>query len=70
METAEQKEWFICAESGKRFQFPNGAKCTVCKRMVSTSHYLYVDMEAVCLKCKKEQLIKLMENLNSFKENQ
>jgi hypothetical protein len=59
-----EKEWFICAESGVRFQLPNGAKCSICKRMVTAKHYLYVDMDPVCLKCRKQQVDKI---LASFK---
>ncbi len=57
------KEWFECAESGKKFQYPNGAKCAYCKRMVSTKYYLYVDMDPVCLACRKEQIKKILESM-------
>jgi len=57
------KEWFVCAESGKRFQLPNGARCGSCKRMISAEYYLYVDMEPTCLPCRKVQLQKIMESM-------
>jgi hypothetical protein len=62
MESTE-KEWFVCAESGNKFQYPDGAKCFICKRMVSTPHYLYVDMDPVCLPCRKVEMQKILDAL-------
>jgi hypothetical protein len=59
----EEKEWFVCAESGKKFQFPDGAKCSICKKMYSTPYYLYVDMDPICLNDRKVQLAKILESL-------
>lgn len=57
------REWFTCDESGVKFQYPDGARCTRCERMVSTPYYLYVDMEAVCLKCRKKEIQEILESL-------
>lgn len=61
MET--EKKWFVCEETGKKFQFPNGAQCYKCKRMVCTEQYLYSEMDPVCLKCHKKDLEKMMNSL-------
>lgn len=60
-----EKEWFVCAESGNRFQYPDGTMCRTCKRMVSTPFYLYVDMEPTCLKCKQIKLKEMLEALRA-----
>lgn len=64
----QDKQWHVCAETGIKFQFPNGSQCTRCKRFISTKHYLYVDMEAVCLKCRKEELAKIVKGLKMSNE--
>ncbi len=56
---------FVCAESGIKFQFPDGAMCRVCKRMVSTPYYLYVDMEPTCLKCRQVQVREILKELKA-----
>ena len=57
------REWFVCAESGNRFQYPDGTMCRRCKRMVTTPYYLYVDMEPTCLKCRQIQVKEMLEAL-------
>lgn len=58
-----EREWFTCAESGEKFQIPNGAKCVTCGNMVSTKYYIYVDMEPVCLKCRKAEIARVLDGL-------
>ena len=58
-----EREYFKCEESGEKFQFPNGAVCAKCKRMVATKYYIYVDLEPVCLKCRKKEISEVMESL-------
>lgn len=60
-----EREWFVCAESGVKFQKPDGAMCRVCKRMVTTPYYLYVDMEPTCLKCRQIQIKKILTDLRA-----
>lgn len=59
----KEREWFVCAESGKKFQYPDGARCMICKKMFTTPYYLYVDMDPVCLNDRKVQLQKIMDSL-------
>lgn len=58
-------KWETCAESGKKFKYPDGAKCSVCKRMVLTKYYVYVDMDPVCLKCRREQINRIIESIKA-----
>jgi len=55
-----EKETHTCSKSGKEFQYPNGAKCSVCDNWFSTKHYIYIDMEPVCLDCHKEKMRQLL----------
>ncbi|GIW23129.1 MAG: hypothetical protein KatS3mg068_2136 [Candidatus Sericytochromatia bacterium] len=64
----QDKPWYVCAESGIKFQFPNGAQCVRCKKYFSTKYYLYVDMEPVCLKCRKAELDKIIKGLKMANE--
>lgn len=58
-----EREWFTCEESGVKFQYPDGAKCRKCQRMVSTPHYIYAELEPVCLKCRKIEIKEILESL-------
>jgi len=64
----KDKQWHICAESGIKFQCPNGAQCVRCKKYFSTKYYLYVDLEPVCLKCRKAELDKIVKGLKMANE--
>lgn len=61
----QEKPWHTCAESGKKFQFPNGASCSECRRMVSSKYYVYVDMAVVCVKCRQKEINKLIQEMKA-----
>lgn len=58
-----EREWFTCAESGVKFQYPDGKQCRRCRIMVSTPYYVYAEMEEICLKCRKKEIMEVLESL-------
>ena len=61
----EEKQWFDCSVSGKKFQTPNGAKCSRCHNMYHTDYYVYVDMAPVCMKCRQVEINEIIEEIRS-----